>query len=94
MPRCETMEDAAESAPVYRRARSVDPNTAFQSSIKPPDATLAQFPVEVNDLRLSPSSEAVDGGVALPNVNDDYHGSAPDLGAYELGRPLPHDGPR
>jgi len=30
----------------------------------------------------------------LPTINDDYEGKAPDLGAYELGRPLPHYGPR
>jgi len=27
-------------------------------------------------------------------VNDDFTGRAPDLGAYELGRPLPNYGPR
>jgi hypothetical protein len=32
--------------------------------------------------------------VALPNVNDDFGGSAPDLGAYEIDAPLPHYGPR
>jgi hypothetical protein len=30
----------------------------------------------------------------LPGVNDDFTGRAPDLGAYEVGRPLPHYGPR
>ena len=88
------MKDAADSAPVYRQARSVTPDTAFQSSVRPPDAVSTRFPVELNDLRLSPKSEAVDAGVALPNVNDSYHGSAPDLGAYELGRPFPHYEPR
>jgi hypothetical protein len=46
------------------------------------------------DFRLKPGSVAVDAGVRLPNVNDDVNGRAPDLGAYELGRPLPHYGPR
>jgi len=46
------------------------------------------------DFRLRPGSKAVDTGVRLPNVNDDQNGPAPDLGAYELGRPLPHYGPR
>jgi hypothetical protein len=30
----------------------------------------------------------------LPNLIDDFAGDAPDLGAHELGRPLPHYGPR
>ena len=30
----------------------------------------------------------------LPNVNDGFAGSAPDLGALERGRPAPHYGPR
>ena len=33
-------------------------------------------------------------GVALPNVNDGFTGQAPDLGALEVGRPVPQFGPR
>jgi hypothetical protein len=36
----------------------------------------------------------VDAGVRLPNVNDGFTGKAPDLGAYEVGEPVPHYGPR
>ncbi len=46
------------------------------------------------DLRPRPGSAVVDKGVRLPNVNDDFRGAAPDLGAYEAGQPLPHYGPR
>jgi hypothetical protein len=46
------------------------------------------------DFRLRPGSVAVDHGARLANVNDDFTGSAPDLGAYERERPLPHYGPR
>jgi hypothetical protein len=46
------------------------------------------------DFRLKPTSKAVDAGVALPTVNDDFSGRAPDLGALEVGRPAPHYGPR
>jgi hypothetical protein len=46
------------------------------------------------DLQLRPGSQAVDAGVLLPNVNDHFTGSAPDLGAHEIGQPLPHYGPR
>ena len=46
------------------------------------------------DFRLKPDAVAVDRGVPLPNVNDGFAGRAPDLGALETGRPLPHYGPR
>jgi hypothetical protein len=46
------------------------------------------------DFRLRPGSAAVDAGVVLPNINDGFTGRAPDLGAFELDRPLPHYGPR
>jgi hypothetical protein len=46
------------------------------------------------DFRLKPTSPAVDAGVELPNITDGFAGKAPDLGAYELGQPVPHYGPR
>ena len=45
------------------------------------------------DLRLRAGSLAADRGVFLANINDGYAGTAPDLGAYEIGRPLPQYGP-
>jgi len=46
------------------------------------------------DFRLKPNSVAVDAGVAIPNVTDGYIGDAPDLGALEVGKPMPIFGPR
>jgi hypothetical protein len=46
------------------------------------------------DFRLRPGSAAIDKGVAVPNVNDGFAGRAPDLGALEIGQPLPIYGPR
>jgi cysteine-rich repeat protein len=46
------------------------------------------------DLRLATGSPAVDAGLPLDNVNTGYAGSAPDLGAHELGSAQPHYGPR
>jgi hypothetical protein len=46
------------------------------------------------DFRIKPGSAAVDRGVALPTITDGFAGSAPDLGALEVGKPLPHYGPR
>jgi hypothetical protein len=37
--------------------------------------------------QLAPNSPGYDRGVRLPNFNDHYTGSAPDMGAAEAGRP-------
>jgi len=52
------------------------------------------YKAEEFDFRLKPTASAVDRGMVLPNVNEDFSGRAPDLGALETGRPLPHYGPR
>jgi hypothetical protein len=46
------------------------------------------------DFRLRPKSGAVDAGTILPNINDDFTGKAPDLGALETGQAMPVYGPR
>jgi hypothetical protein len=46
------------------------------------------------DLRPRAGTPVVDAGVRLANVNDDFRGAGPDIGAYEAGQPLPHYGPR
>jgi len=57
------------------------------------DPTILYKP-ENYDFHLKPTSKAVDAGMLLPTINDDFTGKAPDLGAYEAGRPVPHYGPR
>jgi hypothetical protein len=52
------------------------------------------YKAEDADFRLRPGSAAVDRGIALPNITDGYTGAAPDLGALEVGQPLPTYGPR
>ena len=52
------------------------------------------YKAEDIDFRLKPGSAAVDRGVVLPNVTDGFAGQAPDLGAVEVGQPLPIYGPR
>ena len=49
--------------------------------------------VDLN-FELNPKGKAIDAGVRLPNVNDDFTGKAPDLGALEYGKPEPVYGPR
>jgi hypothetical protein len=46
------------------------------------------------DFGLKPNSVAVDKGCLIPNVNEDFTGAAPDLGALEVGKPVPIYGPR
>jgi len=49
---------------------------------------------KVPDLRPKAGSKVVDKGLRLPNINDDFKGRAPDIGAYEAGQELPIYGPR
>jgi hypothetical protein len=59
------------------------------------DATVQRvYKAEDFDFRLKPGSVAVDKGTPLPGVTDRFSGNAPDLGALELGQPMPHYGPR
>jgi hypothetical protein len=62
----------------------------------PPDSSKPGRPYHAADLnfRLKSGSKAVDAGVRLPNVNDGFAGSAPDLGAHEIGGAVPIYGPR
>ena len=46
-------------------------------------------------MTLKAGCNAINAGAALPNINDRYVvDGAPDLGAYEVGQPLPTYGPR
>jgi hypothetical protein len=51
-------------------------------------------PIPAQFMTLAAGCTAIDAGAILPNINDDYRGPAPDLGAYEVGLPLPRFGPR
>jgi hypothetical protein len=61
-----------------------------------PSSSIPGRPYEAIDLnfRLRSGGKAVDAGARLPNVNDGFTGTAPDLGALELGAPEPVYGPR
>lgn len=64
--------------------------------VEPPDPEDPSrvFQLEELDFRLREGSAAVDAGCELPTVTDGFTGNAPDLGAYERGKPLPVYGPR
>ena len=74
---------------LIRRATGI-----FAAPIAAPTDSAKAYPAGTQDLRLSDGGPAVDAGVALPNINDGYHGKTPDAGAYELGEDLPQYGPR
>jgi hypothetical protein len=62
----------------------------------PPDPAERHAVYHAVDLnfRLKPTSRAVDAGERIPTVNDGFTGRAPDLGALEVGKPVPQYGPR
>jgi len=74
--------------------RAVDYDTFMNVSM--PDKTGPQrlYKPDGLDFRLKPGSLAIDAGVELPSITDGFTGKAPDIGAYEEGRPLPRYGPR
>jgi Right handed beta helix region len=65
-------------------------------SLQAPDQKNRHMVYHAMDLnfKLKPTSVAVDAGVVIPTVNEDHAGRAPDLGALEVGKPLPKWGPR
>ncbi len=69
----------------------VDKDTCF-TSIAIPSSPPDSMPMQ--NLTLKSDCNAVDKGVILANINEDYKGLAPDLGAYENGADLPHYGAR
>lgn len=65
----------------------------FQDPVRiPPQFSVFMRPPA--GVALHPKSNAVDAGLRLPNINEDYRGTAPDLGAMERGDPTPHYGVR
>jgi hypothetical protein len=85
----------------FRRATGQEPHgreldyDVFMN-VRPPDPNRphAVYESREQDFRLRPGSAATDAGCRLPNINDEFAGTAPDLGALESGRPIPVYGPR
>jgi len=88
-----TLEEFAESTGCERHAVTI----GFEDLMnvpEPPCESKTHTNLNFGDARPKEGSRAVDAGTVVPNVTDGFSGSAPDLGAYELGHPLPHYGPR
>ena len=92
--RFKSLKEYSEGTKQDTHSTTVDYNIFV--NVKMPDATDPQrlYKPDDFDFRLAPASAAIDAGVALPSINDGFTGRAPDLGAYELDRPIPHYGPR
>jgi hypothetical protein len=79
-----------------QEAHGVEVDYDIFEDLSPPDPARRHHVYHSMDLnfRLKEASKAVDAGVVLPTINDDFTGEAPDLGALELGQEEPHYGPR
>jgi hypothetical protein len=84
------------AAATGQEAHGVELDYDIFENVRPPDPKTphAVYHAADFDFRLKPGGKAVDAGVRLPNINDDFSGKGPDLGAYETGKPLPVYGPR
>jgi len=91
--RFKTLKEYSEATGQDRHSVMLDYDV-FQKAAPPgPDLRTLYKPADF-DFQLRPGSAAVDAAVRLTGVNDDFTGRAPDLGALEIGRPVPHYGPR
>jgi len=86
-----TLQAFAKAAGHERHGTRVDYDVFLKAA--KPTAGKTSTPADY-DLRLKPRAAPVDAGCVLPNVNDGFAGKAPDMGCHELGRPMPHYGPR
>jgi hypothetical protein len=79
-----------------QEAHGIELDYDIFESMKPPDPARRYHVYHAMDLnfRLRANAKAVDAGLRLPTINDNYTGKAPDLGAVELNQPEPHYGPR
>jgi hypothetical protein len=86
------IDDVRTKSPAWKHAVVIDSASAFASGVLPPENGDSVH--QAVDLRLEAGTAAIDAGVAVPGFNDRFAGSAPDLGAYELGTAPPRYGPR
>jgi hypothetical protein len=88
--RLEDLSALAANVGIERHGVVVDKHKIFERYTPPPYEP-GRAPVFT--LR-NERTAAVDAGAALPNVAEEFAGTAPDLGAYEAGAKPPHVGPR
>lgn len=91
--RFKTLKEYSDATGQDKHSIVVDYDVFVKVKPTGPDPRTLYRPADF-DFQLRPGSAPVDAGVRLPGINDDFTGRAPDLGALEIGRPVPHYGPR
>jgi hypothetical protein len=91
--RFKTLKEFSEATGNDAHSVLVDYDVFVKVAAPGPDPRTLYKPSDF-DFQLRAGSAAVDAGVRLSGINDDFTGKAPDLGAYEVGQPVPHYGPR
>jgi len=91
--RFKTLKEFSEATGQDAHSVLVDYNVFVKVAAPGPDPRTLYKPTDF-DFQLRAGSSAVDAGVRLNGINDDFTGKAPDLGAYEMDKPVPHYGPR
>ena len=86
-----TLASFAAASGLETRGRQISRATCFATFNVPGPAPV---PIPPQQMTLKAGCGAVDAGAILPNINDGFLGTAPDLGAFELGQPAPTYGPR
>jgi hypothetical protein len=89
-----TMAEYAAATGQDQHSVLVDYGDFVRVSVPDPKDPRRFYRPDEFDFALRAESRAVDAGVVLPNINDGFTGRAPDLGAFERGKPLPAYGPR
>jgi len=91
--RFKTLKEYSDATHQDTHSVLVDYDVFVKVSPPGPDPRTLYKPADF-DFQLHAGSVAVDAGIGIPGINDGFTGKAPDLGAYEIGRPIPHYGPR
>jgi hypothetical protein len=92
--RYRSLRDYSEATGQDRHSVLVDYDAFVRVSKPDPSDPQRVYTPDGFDFGLRPGSPAIDAGVELPTITDGFTGRAPDLGAFEFGRPPFHYGPR
>ncbi|MGK2860495.1 MAG: hypothetical protein ACSLE0_01060, partial [Chitinophagaceae bacterium] len=89
-----TLKNLSEASGLEKHGIEIDYD--IFTSMQAPDPATPHRIYHAADINfsLNQKGKAVDMGMILPNVNDGYRGKAPDLGAIEVGEPIPVYGVR
>ena len=71
---------------IFTKSAKIDPRSVKQNNLGP-GSDPGFVDLAGGDLRLRAGSRAIDKGMKLGSHTDGYTGDAPDIGAYEFGKP-------